>query len=352
MLRFALQEPKLKANKSEKLSKKNNFDYSGPVHLTVVDWENGNHRSTIAASLVSGAYVLEHDRRQNRKGKGGEALAPQWWKFFSFELLYPLIDTKDFTIFGAVYEFKPEAFNKYQTGIIPRYVIAFRGTTINKQSVLQDLWLDVNIIKHALHRSTRYNVAVEAVQSMVSEAGASNVWLAGHSLGSSLAMLVGKNMAKTGNSLESYLFNTPFIGAPIEMIQCEKVKRLTVATKGTKENRNPDDLFTELAAWVPKLFVNPADHICKEYIGYFEHRDRMEYLGASGIERLAAQTSLTGLLKSAIGREPEVIHVVPSAYMTINQSPSPTFKEAHGLQQWLRDDLQLVSKLYQYKLDL
>ncbi|XP_026429131.1 GDSL esterase/lipase At4g10955-like [Papaver somniferum] len=335
----------------------------GPVNLTTVDWQNVHHRRIIAASLVCGSYFLEHDRQENRQGC--EALAPQWWEFFNFQLLYPLIDSNDFSIFGAVYEYKPVAFNKHQTGIVPRYIIAFRGTTIKKQSVSQDLWLDLNIIKHGLHQSTRYNVAMEAVQNMVSAVGASNVWLAGHSLGSSIAMLVGKNMAKTGNYLESYLFNTPFIAAPIEKIQSEKVKRgarfagslvkagLTVAMKGSKENRSPDDSFTALAAWVPKLFVNPADHICCEYIGYFEHRDRMEYLGVSGIEKLAMQTSVTGLLKSAIGRESEVIHVVPSASLTINRSPSwelPTFMQAHGIQQWLKEDLRLNSKVYQYRL--
>ncbi|KAI3840964.1 hypothetical protein MKW92_031367 [Papaver armeniacum] len=297
---------------------------------------------------------MEHDRQENRQGC--EALAPQWWEFFNFQLLYPLIDTNDSSIFGAVYEFNPKAFNYYQTGIIPKYVIAFRGTTIKKHSVSQDLWLDLNIIKHGLHQSSRFGIAMQAVQRMVYVAGASNVWLAGHSLGSSIAMLVGKNMAKMGNYLDTYLFNTPFIAAPTEKIQSEKLKHgvrfasslvkagLTVAMKGSKENRSPDDLFTALATWVPKLFVNPADHICYEYIGYFEHRDRMEYLGVSGIERLATQTSVTGLLKSAIGRESEVIHVVPSAYVTINRSPSPTFMEAHGLQQWLKDDLHLQSK--------
>ncbi|KAI3850397.1 hypothetical protein MKX03_029840 [Papaver bracteatum] len=358
-LHLQSKEPKLKQKKSSgKLDKKNSFDHIGPVHLTKVDWQSGHHRRSIAASLVQSAYVLEHDRQENRQGS--EALAPQWWEFFNFHLLYPLIDSNDSSIFGAVFEFK--AFNYYQTGIIPRYVIAFRGTTIKKHSVSQDLRLDLNIIKHGLHQSTRFGVAMQAVQSMVSAVGPKNIWLAGHSLGSSIAMLVGKNMAKMGNYLESYLFNTPFIAAPIEKIPSEKVKRgarfagslvkagLTVAMKGSKENRSPDDLFTALATWVPKLFVNPADHICCEYIGYFEHRDRMEYLGVSGIERLATQTSVTGLLKSAIGRESEVIHVVPSAYVTINRSPSPTFMEAHGLQQWLKDDLHLQSKVYQYRL--
>lgn len=265
-----------------------------------------------------------------------------------------------------MYEFKPEVVHYYQPGVIPRYVIAFRGTTIKKHSVLQDVWLDLKIFEHGLHQSTRYGVAMLAVQTLVSAVGASNVWLTGHSLGSSIAMLVGKNMAKTGNYLESYLFNTPFIRPPIDKIECVEVKRgvrfasslvkagLTVAMKGYKENRSPDDPFTAVSAWVPNLFVNPADLICSEYIGYFEHRDRMEYLGVSGIERLATQTSVTGLLKSAIfGIESEVVHVVPSACLTINRSPSsklPNFMKAHGLQQWLRDDLLLQSKIYQYRL--
>ncbi|KAI3912484.1 hypothetical protein MKW92_013945, partial [Papaver armeniacum] len=157
--------------------------------------QNAHHRRTISASLVSGAYVMEHDRQANRQGS--DALAPQWWEFFNFEMLYPLFDTNDFSIFGAVYEYKPvTGFKYYQTDFIPRYVIAFRGTTIKKHSVSQDLLLDLNIIKHGLHQSSRVRVAMEAVQSRVSEVGASNVWLAGHSLGSSIAMLVGKTCIK------------------------------------------------------------------------------------------------------------------------------------------------------------
>ncbi|KAI3850396.1 hypothetical protein MKX03_029839 [Papaver bracteatum] len=337
---------KLVQKKSGKLDKNCSFDYTGPVHLTVVDWQNAHHRRSIAASLVSAAYILELDRQENRQGC--EALAPQWWEFFNFQLLYPLIDTGDSSIFGAVYEFYP-TFTYYQMGIIPKYVIAFRGTIIKKQSVLhitlhvwQDLWLDLNIMKYGLHQSSRFGIAMQAVKNMVSAAGASNVWLTGHSLGSSIAMLIGKNMEKMGNYMDTYHLNSRFNSL---------VKAgLSVSMKGTKENRNPDNIFTALVAWVPKLFVNQDDLICSEYIGYFEQRDRMEHLGASEIERLETQTSVIGLLKSSIRRDSEVIHLVPSAHMTINRSPSLTFMEAHGLQQCLRDDLHLQSKDYQYRL--
>jgi len=54
--------------------------------------------------------------------------------------------------------------------------------------------------------------------------GASNIWLAGHSLGSAMAMLTRKTMAKTGIFMESFLFNPPYVSAPIEGIKDKKLK--------------------------------------------------------------------------------------------------------------------------------
>ncbi|KAI3935592.1 hypothetical protein MKW98_002034 [Papaver atlanticum] len=331
------------------------FDLSGPVHLTSVDWQSGDHRRTIAASLVQGVYVLEHDREHNIQGD--EALAPLWWKSFNFQLYRPLVDNKDSSIFGAIYEFKPIAFNYYQAGIIPQYVVAFRGTITKKHCFLQDAWLDLNVsMIHEVHKSSRFRIAMETVQNMVSIAGVSNIWLAGHSLGSSIAMLAGKNMANSGSFLESYLFNNPFITVPIERIikgnkQRNKIHCVssflkagfTVAVKGSQ-----NDTFTGLSAWTPNICVNPADGICSKFIRYFERREDMESLGFRGIERLAAQTSVIELLKSAFGRESQVIHLIPSAHLTINHSPSQTFMQAHGIHQWFRAGLDLQSKVYHY----
>ncbi|KAM0024115.1 hypothetical protein Hdeb2414_s0022g00611941 [Helianthus debilis subsp. tardiflorus] len=63
-----------------------------------------------------------------------------------------------------------------------------------------------------------------------------------------------------------------------------------------------EDSFLALAGWAPCLFVNPMDHICSEYIGYFEHRKKMEEIGAGGIERLATQHSISGVFLNAIGK--------------------------------------------------
>ncbi|KAI3886850.1 hypothetical protein MKW98_017202 [Papaver atlanticum] len=356
---FGLRASQSKQKKIEKIGSKRDFKIAGPLHLTNVDWQSGHHRRCIAASLVHGVYTLEYDRQENRQGS--EALAPPWWEFFNFQLLHILVDSIDSSTFGAIYESKHKT-NNYYSARIPRYVIAFRGTTIKKHSVSQDVKLDLQLIKHGLHQSQRFGIAMQAVQNMVSVAGACNVWLAGHSLGSSIAMLAGKNMAKTGNLLEAYLFNTPFISAPIQRIKDEKVRHgvriasslvkagLTIAIKGKQDSQKSDDPFSVLSAWTPNLFVNPADHVCSEYIGYFEHREKMESLGVGRIERYATQTSVTGLLKSAIGRESEVIHLIPSAHVTINRTPSLTFKKAHGIHQWLRDDLHFQSKVYRYTL--
>ncbi|KAL1532025.1 GDSL esterase/lipase-like protein [Salvia divinorum] len=101
---------------------KENFALSGPSFLTAVDWNNSNHKRTVAASLIQGVYVLESDRR-NGRGGGPLALAPPWWKSFGFDLRRVLIDSRG-QYFSAVYEFN----STYYVGQHPpQYVVAFRG---------------------------------------------------------------------------------------------------------------------------------------------------------------------------------------------------------------------------------
>ncbi|CAJ1937250.1 unnamed protein product [Sphenostylis stenocarpa] len=341
-------------------SERESFDLSGPLHLTHVVWDKAHHRTSVAASLVQGVYILERDRQEKREGPN--ALAPPWWTFFQFQLLRQLVDDVDSSIFGAIYEFRPSS-SQYNDTLYksPRYVIAFRGTLTKSHSVSRDIELDIHLIKHGLHQTSRSEIAIKAVRNMVATVGDSNVWLAGHSLGSAMAMLTGKTMAKNGMFIESFLFNPPFVSAPIERIKDERVKHgirfagsvitagLTIAMQAKKPKDLSIDPFAALTAWVPGLFVNPSDHICSEYIGYFEHRRRMEEIGAGGIERLATQNSLGGLLMSAFGKESEPLHLIPSASLTVNITPSRDFKEAHGIHQWWKADLQVEHKLYNYK---
>lgn len=335
------------------------FDLSGPLHLTSVDWSNEHHCRSVAASLVQGVYIIQRDRQENRQGS--EALAPPWWKFFHFEVYNLLVDDADSSVFGAIYEFKPTPSNSnVPINGIPFYVIAFRGTLTKGDALSRDLELDIHIVRNGLHRTSRFEIAMQAVRNMVAR-GNSTIWLTGHSLGAAMAMLAGKSMAKIGNFLQSYLFNPPFFSAPIEKIKAAKVKHgiriasslitagLAVAAKVSQQRKQAEDTFAALANWIPCLFVNPADHICSEYVGYFEHRKKMEDIGAGIIEKLATQHSMGSLFMNAIGKESdEPLHLIPTAYLTANMTPARDFKEAHGIHQWWRSDLVLESKLYKH----
>ncbi|KAL3819923.1 hypothetical protein ACJIZ3_005828 [Penstemon smallii] len=166
----------------------------------------------------------------------------------------------------------------------------------------------------------------------------------------------------TGTHLETYLFNPPFISPAIEMIKNEKVKfglriaksvmKAGVAKAAAKyrgghskaqENYDP---FIVLSSWIPYLFINPSDLICSEYFGYFEHREKMEKIGAGKIEKLATKHSVGKFVSSAMGIDSEATHLIPSAYLSINCSSSD---EAHGINQWWKLDLEFKYKLYQYK---
>ncbi|KAL2542241.1 GDSL esterase/lipase [Abeliophyllum distichum] len=202
---------------------------------------------------------------------------------------------------------------------------------------------------------------MEATRNIVYKSGLGNIWLAGHSLGSSIALLIGRNMAKNGSHMETYLFNPPFMFPPIERIKNDKLKHgvrfansvltagLAVAVNGGhKPNPAQDDPFIVLSYWVPHLFLNPSDLICSEYMGYFEHRESMEKIGCGKIGRLATQHTIGSIVSTALGKDSEPMHLIPSAYLTTNLG-STNFKEAHGIRQWWKPDLQCKFKEYQFK---
>ncbi|XP_009803949.1 GDSL esterase/lipase At4g10955-like [Nicotiana tabacum] len=357
------------------------FSLSGPLFLTSIDWRNTDHRRCVAVSLVQSVYVLELDRQQNRQGP--KALAPPWWEFFHFRLIQRLRDCEDHSYFGAIFEYtfpnshlnysyysthtQNQNQNKNQNQYHqnpPKYVFAFRGTVAKKDSRSQDFKLDLRVIRNNLHNSSRFSIASQVVESTVNNNAASDIWLAGHSLGSAIALTIGRDMViERGIHLETYLFNQPFVSLPIEKIKNEKLKHgvrfthsvvkagLAVVVKIQKPERpHKNDHFTILSAWVPYLFVNPSDPICSEYVGYFEHREKMIAIGAGKIERIATQNSIRSIISTAIGKESVPSHLLPSAFVSVNSSPSPDFNRAHGIDQWWKPDLQCNCKLYQCNL--
>ncbi|XP_059306818.1 GDSL esterase/lipase At4g10955-like [Lycium ferocissimum] len=353
------------------VSEREIFSLSGPLYLTAIDWRNTDHRRCAASSLVQSVYVLERDRQQNRQLPN--ALAPPWWEFFHFRLIQVLVDTEDQSYFGAIYEYKyPNPHFNYKTmddiqnqnQNPPKYVIAFRGTIPKKGNRSQDFKLDLEIFHNNLHNSSRFHRGLQVVQNIVQNHGVSDIWLAGHSLGSSIALLIGRDMVKMGIHLETYLFNPPFTSLPIEtFIKNEKLKHgirfahsvltagLSIAVNSNRpKSQQSHDPFTLLSAWVPYLFLNPSDPICAEYVGYFEHREKMVAIGAGEIGRIATQNSIRSLIANARGKDQsEPSHLLPSAFVTINLSHSPDWKRAHGILQWWKPDLQCNCKLYQFR---
>lgn len=335
---------------------RDSFHTFGPVHVNPVDWSSPEHRRAVVASLARGVCALE------RCGTFKD-LASTWWEFFHFQLMETLRDPDDSSIFGAIFEYKhfPQCYSQS----VPRYIIAFRGTLIKRRTCTSDIKLDIRIILHRLCVSSRYQVAIQAVENMVAKHGHSNMWLAGHSLGAAIALQVGKDLARKEHFLETYLFNPPFPITPIErLIRSQRLKdslryarslitaRLASAVK-RRESLDVDDQddasFAKLSSWIPQLFVNPSDPLCSEYIGYFEHREKMVAMGAAPIERVASQNSLVSLVSWAIGKSIEPTHLIPSAYLAINRSASDqgSFKQAHGLNQWWKPNQDFDCELYQ-----
>lgn len=76
--------------------------------------------------------------------------------------------------------------------------------------------MNFKLFLNGLQKSNRFRIGLEAANQMINQ----NVWLAGHSLGSSLELAVGREMAKRFKvRLETYLFNSPFISLPIDRDQ-------------------------------------------------------------------------------------------------------------------------------------
>ncbi|KAB2033183.1 hypothetical protein ES319_D04G001200v1 [Gossypium barbadense] len=339
-----------------------NFSLSGPSQLKAIDWLNEHHRRSIAASLVQGVYVLERDRQKNREGHQVRC-APPWWESFHFRLNHRLIDDVDGSIFGAIYEFNINTSSAHHSQLqnAPNYVIAFRGTLNTPPSISRDLKLDLLCACNRLHGSSRFKLAMKFVNDTVERIGP-NIWLTGHSLGSAMALIAGKELTMKGYLIETYLFNPPFLSTPVEIVKYPVLKTgirftssvvkaaLTMAIKGRNPKPGKQDPFTALCSWTPHLFVNPNDVLCSEYKGYFEHRKKMEEIGAGKIERISTKNSIVCLLSSLVpNMRCEPLHLLPSAYLTINLRPCSEFRTAHGIEQWWDPKFNAKVELHQFK---
>ncbi|CAN6168244.1 unnamed protein product [Urochloa humidicola] len=375
------------------------FAISGPTHMMakcgtsrssptiMVNWESAEHRRCIAACMVRGTYVMESDRTKGRLGTS-RALSPDWWKSFGFgfglhderDVLDCLCDcvfcnnrfkfgSQRWSIYGAILERVPAAAGERRHPLAtpasaPRYIVAFRGTMPPWH--LGDMHANIEMLVNRQHDCRRFCHARSKVGELlnsIGSGGAAAVWLAGHSLGASIALDVGRDMATKGCYLQTFLFNPPQVSvAPLlNTLRVPDVARrflyrisYTVKAKmGAMAILRPfekkmEELFERLAPWVPELFVHEGDFVCRGFIDYFEQRQNM--LGGSAqVALVGTKLSLRDMLlflHAENKEKPVQPHLLPSARLWKTSIQG----HRHDLQQWLKPDwaLNLNSRLYRY----
>ncbi|KAJ4815415.1 alpha/beta-Hydrolases superfamily protein [Rhynchospora pubera] len=334
------------------------FRVSGPLHLATVNWDRPDHECAVMACLVQATYVLERDHKRSR-----EPLAPAWWVSFGFELVDTFIVDKDTSIFGAIYRNTRYSNRNPQA---PRFVIAFRGTIL--EAANGDTSHDLLADNSDLGSASQLKKVMQKIVYHISEFGAEGAFLAGHSLGSTMAMLVGANLATKGISLKTFLFNLPsclteeesskrlisrflqitpwvagFAGA-FGMFPLAAIAYLSTAvslfTSSSLVAATGIATLTSLAAlagasvlklkkrsrlgemslFAPYIFVNPEDPVCKNWIPYFCNQPR-----ENGRSRL------------------EFADFVESAVLKINSIPGQDMLKANSLKQWWQQGIKLLN---------
>jgi len=359
--------------------------------------DNEEHRRCITASLVKGTYVLESERTKLREADDDDdtcvPLAPAWWESFHFrqlrvlkcecECVFCMIGRRikielgrQRFIYGAIFEYAPPGGSPRHPSA-PSYVVAFRGTMRRDATTLCDMRLDLRILLNAHRSCGRFSHAREEVgklfpDSMTSGGGATvvvngaggscSVWLAGHSLGASIALDVGRDMmAKRELNIPTFLFNPPQVSLPAAMndnLPMAKVAKSVVISSSyilkhglgiilEPHKRNMEEQFEQLSPWVPNLYVHQRDVICKGFIDYFKQRERMQKL----LPRVAVSGSTLSyrdMCRAVLGMQNERPHLLPSAMLFKNQS---SVGDPHELRQWWQPqgpELVLTHKAYKW----
>lgn len=229
---------------------------SSPATMINVNWDSHEHRRCIAACVVNGTYATESDEYMNRMHTG-EALAPAWWKSFSFRRLKTLryececllCETKTrllssssgahrpCSVYGAEHV-PPAAGALRDHPSAPRYIVAFRETILRRHqqhqqhqyeqqhqhTVFCDMHLNLRILVNKQHGCGRFRDARKEVGRLLdsvadgSHVAPAAVWLVGHSLGASIALNVGRDMPTKGCYLPTFLFNPPQVSLAPSML--------------------------------------------------------------------------------------------------------------------------------------
>ncbi|CAM0958824.1 unnamed protein product [Alopecurus aequalis] len=319
------------------------FQYAGPTHLMsrAINWSNDEDRRCITACLVKATWVIENDKEREKRYLA--KMAKPWHESFGFKL-------KE--------EFQTGAEKKYAHGTVfelmtrpkprdaPQYVVAFRGTMLYHPNAYRDLIHDLKVLFNTLTSCARFEYAHWSIDRLIDIAGDRDIWLAGHSLGASLALEIGRNMMlQNGRNIPTFLFNPPHVSPAPAISSILKGKHKTrfytgsYAVKYALANIMPwnrkrsKKVFEKLDSWCPNMYVNPHDLICRGHIDYFEQRE----LVAENHPRFAStamRTSYRDIFFSSTLRP----HLLPTARLWINSTEKA---DPHGLKHWWKPDYDL-----------
>lgn len=324
------------------------FHVSGPRNVSSPNWrdlinsswKDGNYKRSVIACFIQAVYLLELDRQEKRTPEN--ALAPKWWIPFKYKLVQTLVDERDGSIYGGILEWDRSAaladFVLMRPSGAPRAVLALRGTLLKSPTIRRDIEDDLRFLAwESLKGSVRFNGALKALKSIAEKYGSSSICIAGHSLGAGFALQVGKALAKEGIYVEAHLFNPPSVSLAMSFRNIgEKAgfvwKRVKSMLPLNSENQgNTDPAATSMIAgmkqWMPHLYVNNSDYIC------------CSYTDSDGAENSQAEKENT---KPCNGNFAAKLFVMSK----VNQK----FLEAHGLEQWWSDDLELQMAVQNSKL--
>ncbi|KAG8099523.1 hypothetical protein GUJ93_ZPchr0013g36046 [Zizania palustris] len=187
-----------------------------------------DYRRMVMACLIEAVYLLELERQERRDAA---AVAQQWWKPFRYRLAHELVDDRDGSVFGAIFERDHQAAaldggeGDGGGGTPPRAVIAFRGTLLRAPTIRRDVEDELRLLaRNSLRGSARLAGALQALRATIDRFGSENVCLCGHSLGAGFARQIGRMLMAprhqqqpqpSAASLEFHLFNAPYLSLPM-----------------------------------------------------------------------------------------------------------------------------------------
>ncbi|MED6136350.1 hypothetical protein PIB30_055325 [Stylosanthes scabra] len=302
-------------------------------------WKDAHYKQAAISCFTRAAYTLEVDRQENRRQEN--TLAPEWFIPFKYKLTRTMIDERDGSIFGAIFEWDRSAAPVLIRPLgYPKAVLALRGTLTKRHTLRRDFEDDLRFFfLESLKGSPRFKVAMDALRSVCDKYGSRNVIITGHSLGAGFALQLGKELAQEGIYLEAHLFNPPSVSLALSTREYAyyvwNIIKSMLVSNSTVEISNDEEksAILQLISWipyisglrgsgfrvdkfVPHLYVNENDLICSFYI------DPDDSIGVKITEK---ENTI-----SADGEIAENLYVISKE----NQK----FLEAHSLDQWWSSD--------------